>query len=89
MAAYALYILRTRDGSLYTGITTDLQRRMVEHNTSPKGAKYTRSRRPVVLVYARRFRARSRALRAEAAMKALSRTEKLQLIAGVKVKPQS
>ena len=47
---YFVYILECADGTLYTGITTDLERRLDEHNNSSKGAKYTRARRPVVLV---------------------------------------
>lgn len=77
---YSLYLLRCADGTLYTGITTDLARRLQEHNGSPRGAKYTRSRRPVELVYARRFRTRSRASREEARLKKLSRAEKLNLL---------
>lgn len=79
---YHLYLLRCADDTLYTGITTDLARRVAEHNTSQVGAKYTRARRPVVLVYSRRFRTRSNALREEARVKQLSRMEKLQLIQG-------
>jgi putative endonuclease len=77
---YHLYLLRCADDTLYTGITTDLERRVAEHNTSPVGAKYTRARRPVVLVYSRRFRTRSNALREEARVKQLSRMEKQLLI---------
>lgn len=79
---YHLYILRCADDTLYTGITTDLVRRVTEHNTLPVGAKYTRARRPVALVYSRRFRTRSNALREEARVKRLSRSEKLSLIQG-------
>lgn len=79
---YHVYILRCCDDTLYTGITTDLVRRVAEHNTSPVGAKYTRARRPVTLVYSRRFRTRSNALREEARVKRLSRAEKLSLIQG-------
>ena len=50
---YYLYILKCSDGTLYTGITVDLKRRVGEHNTSKLGAKYTRSRRPVKLVYSK------------------------------------
>lgn len=79
-AMYHLYILRCADDTLYTGITTDLGRRVAEHNRSPAGAKYTRTRRPVALVYARRFRTRSNAQREEARVKRLSRSAKLSLI---------
>lgn len=77
---YSVYIVRCADGTLYTGIARDPVARVVEHNTSPRGAKYTRSRRPVELVYARRYADRSRATREEARIKALSRREKLALI---------
>ncbi len=77
---YHLYILRCADGTLYTGITTNLQRRVTEHNASTLGAKYTRGRRPVALVYQRRFRTRSNAAREEARIKRLSRAEKNVLV---------
>ena len=66
---------------MYTGITSDLARRLKEHNFSKKGAKYTRARRPVKLVYSKKFRNRGAALRAEAKLKNLTRAEKLKLIA--------
>lgn len=77
---YILYIVRCADRTLYTGITTDIERRMHEHNTSPKGARYTRSRRPVKLVYSQRYRTRSTASWAEAAMKRMTRQEKLRMV---------
>ena len=77
---YYLYILECSDKSLYTGIATDLVRRLEEHNNSPLGAKYTRGRRPVKLVYSKKFRNRSLASKAEAKMKMLNREEKLKLI---------
>ena len=76
---YVVYILRCGDGSLYTGITTDLERRVTVHN-SGKGAKYTRSRLPVEPVYWETAPDKSTALRRERAITALSRTEKLKLI---------
>lgn len=79
---YYLYILRCADDTLYTGITTDLKRRVTEHNASPVGAKYTRARRPVALVFSRRFRTRSNALREETRVKRLPRSEKLRIIQG-------
>lgn len=78
---YTLYVLMCADHTLYAGITTDVERRVAEHNTSKRGAKYTRSRRPVRLVYHQTFATRSEALSAEAAFKALSRAEKLARIA--------
>lgn len=77
---YRLYIIKCKDGTLYTGIATDLTRRVKEHNSSTLGAKYTRGRGPVRLVYSRNFRNRSNASREEARIKKLSRVEKLALI---------
>ncbi|MDP2838258.1 MAG: GIY-YIG nuclease family protein [Candidatus Moranbacteria bacterium] len=78
---YYLYMLSCVDGTLYTGITVDLKRRAAEHNSSTLGAKYTRSRRPVTLVFSKTLRSRSLALQAEAQMKKLPRAKKLALIA--------
>jgi putative endonuclease len=77
---YHLYLLECADRTLYAGITTDVSRRVAEHNSSKKGAKYTAARRPVQLVYAKKFRSRSAALRAEYQLKKLARGEKLALI---------
>lgn len=77
---YYLYILKCRDKTLYTGITVDLKRRIKEHNFSKLGSKYTAARRPVKLVYAKKFRNRSLATKAEGRIKKLSREEKLKLI---------
>ncbi len=77
---YYLYILECADKSLYTGITVDLERRIKEHNASKLGAKYTKARRPVKLVYSKKFRNRSTASKAEAKIKMLSREDKLLLI---------
>ncbi|MDD2758502.1 MAG: GIY-YIG nuclease family protein [Patescibacteria group bacterium] len=77
---YYVYILKCRDKTLYTGITVDLVRRVKEHNSSKLGAKYTRARRPVKLVYAKKFRNRSLASQAESRIKKLTREEKLKLI---------
>ena len=76
---WKLYILRCRDGSLYTGITTDVQKRLTAHNCG-KGAKYTRSRRPVELVYQETCKDHSEALRREVQVKALNREEKEKII---------
>lgn len=76
---YIVYMVRCRDDSLYTGITTDLERRLCEHN-SGKGAKYTRGRGPVELVYREAVPDKSTALRREAAMKKLTRRQKLELV---------
>lgn len=77
---YHLYIVQCKDGSLYTGITTDLNRRIKEHNTSVLGAKYTRTRKPVRLVYTKEFKDRSLSLKEELRIKNLSRREKIELI---------
>ena len=74
-----VYLLRCGDGTLYTGITDNLPRRLAAHNAG-KGAKYTRSRRPVVLVYREQAADRSAALRRERAIKRLTRKQKLELI---------
>ena len=76
---YWVYILRCSDNTLYTGSTTEPERRLTVHQ-SGKGAKYTRSRLPVELVYQEETSDKSAALRREAAIKKMSRTEKLQLI---------
>ncbi|MFA6908838.1 MAG: GIY-YIG nuclease family protein [Patescibacteria group bacterium] len=77
---YYLYLLKCADGTLYTGITVDLAQRIKEHNYGKRGAKYTRSRRPVKLVYSKKFRTRSTASRAEYRLKQLPRQKKLKLI---------
>lgn len=75
-------MLRCADGSLYTGITTDVARRVAEHNGDiGLGARYTRSRRPVELVYVEAAANRSEAARREAAIKRLDRSRKLALCA--------
>ena len=79
--SYFVYILKCADDTLYTGIATDIDRRLNEHNSSEKGAKYTRSRRPVSLVYSEAFPDRSSASRREYQIKKkMSRAEKLSLI---------
>jgi putative endonuclease len=82
---YYLYILKCADKTLYTGITVDLERRIEEHNDSKLGAKYTRARRPVKLVYSKKFRNRSSASKEESRIKNLSREEKLVLIKNIGV----
>lgn len=77
---YLVYILRCGDGTLYTGCTNDLPRRLQAHQ-SGRGAKYTRSRLPVELVYQEAVPDRSAALRREAAIKRLDRRRELALIA--------
>jgi putative endonuclease len=77
-----MYVVQCSDNSLYCGVTTDLQRRVLEHNTSPRGAKYTKSRRPVVLTYSERHPDRSSALKAEYYFKRLTRAQKVNRISG-------
>ena len=77
---WKLYILRCGDGSLYTGITTDVEKRLEAHRTG-KGAKYTRGRGPLELVYREKCGTHSDALKRELEVKALSREEKLKLTA--------
>jgi putative endonuclease len=77
---YYLYILQCADKTLYTGITTDLRRRVAEHNEKKLGAKYTSSRQPVKLTYSKKFKNRSAASKEEARIKKLKRSEKLALI---------
>ena len=79
--SYGVYILRCADNTLYTGCAADVQKRLSVHQ-SGKGAKYTRSRLPVELVYQEPAADRSAALKREAAIKKLSRARKLELIAG-------
>ena len=85
-----VYIVQCADGTLYTGYATDLQKRLAEHNgagggTSARsaGAKYTRGRRPVRLVYFESFATRSEAMQREAAIKQLTRAEKMHLVGSV------
>ena len=77
---YYLYILKCADKTLYTGIAVDLSKRLKEHNSSKLGAKYTRSRRPVEIVYSKKFRTRSAAAAEESRIKNLSRQDKIRLI---------
>ena len=78
---WSVYILRCADNSLYTGVTTDLIRHLDQHNGVIKnGAKYTRNRQPVQLVYQEISESRSEAYKREYAIKCLSKTEKERLI---------
>ena len=80
MKKWFLYVVRCSDGTLYTGVTTDVQRRLHEHNTTKRGAKYTKTRRPVKLVLAEVYVDRSSAQKAEAQFKKLKRQEKEEII---------
>ena len=75
-----VYILECNDKTLYTGITTDLEKRVEQHNSGKEAAKYTRVRRPVKCVYNEIHKNRSEATKREYAIKQLSRREKMDLI---------
>jgi putative endonuclease len=81
MSTWHVYILRCRDGSLYTGCTNDLDARLAAHNTG-KGAKYTASRRPVRVVYTEPVDSKPAAMRREIQIKRLPKSEKEALVAG-------
>ncbi|MEF8775556.1 MAG: GIY-YIG nuclease family protein [Haloarculaceae archaeon] len=78
-ADHAIYVLECADGSLYTGYTTDIARRVAEHDAG-EGAKYTRGRTPVELVHVERVDSRSAALSREHEIKSLDRSEKARLV---------
>lgn len=84
---WVLYILQCADSTLYTGITTDLDRRLNEHNSSPRGARYTRGRRPVSVLASWDLPSRSAAAQAEARFKRLDRAHKLAVLAGETAPP--
>lgn len=76
-----VYMLRCKDGTLYTGWTNDLQKRLTAHNTG-KGARYTRGRRPVQLAWAKQYESKNQAMVAEAALKKLPKQQKEDLAIG-------
>jgi len=78
-----VYMLLCADGSLYTGVTTDIKRRIKEHNSGDKGAKYTKARRPVELVYQELCSSRSQAQAREFVVRNLSKTAKHELLGSV------
>lgn len=77
---WQVYILKCADGTFYTGITTDVKRRVKEHNSSISGAKYTRGRRPVRLVLICRKKNKSLAAKEEWRIKNMSKVEKISYI---------
>lgn len=79
-SAWFVYLMRCNDNSLYCGVTTNLERRLKEHNESEKGAKYTRARRPVSLVFNQSASCRSEACRLESHIKKMTKTHKETLI---------
>jgi len=79
--SWHVYLVRCADGSLYTGIATDVERRVQEHNSDDaQGAKYTRARRPVTLVYQEVVDSRSAALKREHAIRKMGKTEKEKMV---------
>ena len=83
MSGWFVYILRCADGSLYTGVTTDLRRRVGEHNGGGRsGARYTRARLPVELVYFEEVANRAEAGKREFAIRRLSKSDKEKLVGG-------
>jgi putative endonuclease len=82
-----VYVLKCADGTYYTGYTTDVDRRVAEHDAG-KGAKYTRGRTPVDLVHVETFETRSAAMSREAAVKSLSRAEKEALVGSANADPR-
>ncbi|MBL4620778.1 MAG: GIY-YIG nuclease family protein [Immundisolibacteraceae bacterium] len=80
MSSWWVYMVRCADDTLYTGITTDLNRRLAEHNAGPAGARYTRARRPVELVYQQPCDDRSSASKHEYQIKKLTLSGKTKLI---------
>lgn len=84
-SAWYVYLLRCNDNSLYCGVTTDLERRLKEHNESEKGAKYTRARRPVSLVFNQSTSCRSEACRLESYIKKMTKVHKEALIKSAEI----
>lgn len=80
MSSWYVYMVKCSDTSLYTGVTTDLERRIQEHNHQKEGARYTRAKRPVTLVYSEGLDGRAAACKREAQIKKMSRKQKLQLV---------
>lgn len=87
ITGWFVYIVSCSDGTLYTGITTDLQRRTREHNTGKGAARYTRARRPVTLAYWEKAESRSEAARREYQIKRLSAAEKRNMVSTRKAAP--
>jgi len=77
-----MYVVRCSDKTLYCGVTNDLERRLNEHNKGTKGARYTRFRKPVEVVFTEQFESRGEALRAEYAFKQLTKKKKEAIVDG-------
>jgi putative endonuclease len=84
---YSVYMVRCADGTYYTGIAADVARRMIEHESSPRGAKYLKGRGPLALVYSEIIGDRSAASRVEYQIKQLNRSGKESLIDGRTSRP--
>lgn len=82
LSEWFVYMLRCADNSLYTGVTTDVERRLKEHNEAKLGAKYTRAKRPVALVYEESAESRSAACQREYQLKQLRKSDKELFIKG-------
>lgn len=78
-----VYLVETADTSLYCGVTNNLDKRIKDHNTSKRGAKYTRTRRPVKLIYFETYDSKSSAMKREYQIKQLSRIQKLKLVQSI------
>lgn len=76
---YTTYVLRCADGTLYVGSTNNIEKRIIEHNSSPRGARYTRQRRPVQIMHTEEYATLSESRRREAEIKRLTRQKKLAL----------
>ena len=83
--SFVVYILECSDKSLYTGCTKNIKKRLHAHNATKSGAKYTRTRRPVTMVFSQAFRSFSKARAREAQIKRMTRPEKLALLLSKKV----
>lgn len=81
MSAWWVYIVRCNDGSLYTGISTDVAARVAKHNAG-KGAAYTRSHRPVTIVWSKKMKSESAARKKEAVLKKMTKSKKEEFIQG-------
>ncbi|MCX6717704.1 MAG: GIY-YIG nuclease family protein [Candidatus Taylorbacteria bacterium] len=81
-----VYILKCSDRTLYTGYTNDIKKRVLAHNSLKTGARYTKARRPVVLVHFEKFRSKSKAMKREWEIKAMTRKEKLSIIKNIRIK---
>jgi|TARA_R100001440_G_C2452205_1_gene108331 putative endonuclease len=82
--SWAVYLIKCADNTFYTGVTTDIERRVNEHNTDDKkGAKYTRARRPVVLVWSEKHPNRTKACQREYEIKRWPRAKKVELAGGI------